>query len=349
MTKVLSPLSRRCLSARATQPGTTLNRSISKNRPADRAAEAGGSIVRADRLKWVRGASWLLIVASFLLLIRTLPFDQLSVALESWIGGLGMWGPVVLAAIYVVATVLFVPGTILTLAAGAIFGLTIGTATVSVGSTLGASAAFLIARYGAREKVAKMAQHNRHFAAIDRAIEEGGWKIVALLRLSPAIPFNVQNYLYGLTPVAFWPYAIASWLAMLPGTFLYIYIGHVTGAAITGDRERTAFEWGMLIVGLLATVVVTVYVTRLAKRKLNEQVDEDTAIAKESVAESTVSAPSQPTHNPAKTVGLAIAGVLMFSVALLANQNRDQIQRAIVSLFGPPAVEMKEQPSESTT
>ncbi|XZE53455.1 VTT domain-containing protein [Planctomycetaceae bacterium SH139] len=323
-----------------------MNRSISKNRSADKAAEAGGSIVRADRLKWVRGASWLLIVASFLLLIRTLPFDQLSVALKSWIGGLGMWGPVVLAAIYVVATVLFVPGTILTLAAGAIFGLTIGTATVSVGSTLGASAAFLIARYGAREKVAKMAQQNRHFAAIDRAIEEGGWKIVALLRLSPAIPFNVQNYLYGLTPVAFWPCAIASWLAMLPGTFLYVYIGHVTGAAIAGDRERSAFEWGMLIVGLLATVVVTVYVTRLAKRKLNEQVDEDTAIAKESTAESSVSAPSQPAHHPANTVGLAIAGVLMLSLALLANQNSDRIQQAIVSLFGPPAVEMKEQHRE---
>lgn len=328
------------------QPGKTLNDSPEKNQHAGGRTEVNGTVARADRLKWVRGASWLLILASFFLLIRTLPFDQLSVALNGWIAGLGMWGPVVLAVIYVVATILFVPGTILTLAAGAIFGLAIGTATVSVGSTLGASFAFLIARYGAREKVAKMAQHNRHFGAIDRAIEEGGWKIVALLRLSPAIPFNVQNYLYGLTPVAFWPYAIASWIAMLPGTFLYVYIGHVTGAAIAGERERSAFEWGMLMVGLLATVVVTVYVTRLAKRKLNEQVDEGVAIAREPGAESTAPESSQPARNPATTVGLAIVGVLLFSISLLANQNSNQIQQTIVSLFGPPAVEMKEQYSE---
>ncbi len=328
------------------QPGKTSNHSPVNNEHGGGRIEVQGSAVRNDQRKWVRGASWLLIVTSFFLLIRTLPFEQLSVALKSWIGGLGMWGPVVLVAIYVVATVLLVPGTILTLAAGAIFGLASGTATVSAGSTLGASAAFLIARYGAREKVAKMAQHNRHFGAIDRAIEEGGWKIVALLRLSPAIPFNVQNYLYGLTPVAFWPYVIASWIAMLPGTFLYVYIGHVTGAAIAGDRERSAFEWGMLIVGLLATISVTIYATRLAKRKLNEQVDEDAAIAKESGAENDAPESSQPTPKRAKTVGLAVVGVLMFSVALLANRNSDQIQQTIVSLFGPPAVEMKEQYSD---
>jgi len=328
----------------------TKNHSTETNGPAGDRTEVNGSDDRFDKLRWARWVSWLLIVAAAFILVRTLPFDQLSVAFKRWIGGLGMWGPVVLAAIYVVATVLFVPGTILTLAAGAIFGLAIGTATVSVGSTLGASAAFLIARYGAREKVATMAQHNRHFGAIDRAIEEGGWKIVALLRLSPALPFNLQNYLYGLTPVAFWPYAIASWIAMLPGTFLYVYIGHVTGTAIAGDRERSAFEWGMLIVGLLATVAVTVYVTRLANRKLNEQVDEQidehATIAKASDGASTDSKSSQPTHKPIKTVGLAIVGVLMFSISLMANQNRDRIQHAIVSLFGPPAVEMKEQHSE---
>lgn len=119
-----------------------------------------------------------------------------------------------------------------------------------------------------------MAQSNRHFAAIDQAIAEGGWKIVALLRLSPAIPFNLQNYLYGLTPVAFWPYVLASWIAMLPGTFMYVYLGHLAGSAIAGDRQRSPLQWALLVVGLLATVAVTVYVTRLAKRKLNEQVED---------------------------------------------------------------------------
>jgi len=320
-----------------------------KSMPVDRAPDANAVNRWSRWLKGIRFASILVIVASAILLMRALPVDQLSVFLKSWIGGLGMLGPVVLAAIYVVATVLFVPGTILTLAAGAIFGLGIGTATVSVGSTVGASLAFLVARYGARKKVAEMARHNRHFGAIDRAIDEGGWKIVALLRLSPAIPFNLQNYLYGLTPVGFWPYVVASWVAMLPGTFLYVYIGHVTGAAIAGDRERTPFEWAMLVVGLLATVAVTVYVTRLAKRKLNEEVDAESKLASESEGrggENVLADETSTDRRPIKTVVMAVSGVLLFSLSLFANQNSDRIQGAIVSLFGPPQVELKEQYGE---
>jgi uncharacterized membrane protein YdjX (TVP38/TMEM64 family) len=206
---------------------------------------------RATRwTRWIRGAALLLIVVALLLLMRSLPAAQASAAMKGWISGLGIGGPIVLALIYIVATVLFVPGTILTLAAGAIFGIAVGTVTVSIGSTLGASVAFLIARYVARDKVAEMAHGNRHFGAIDRAIDEGGWRIVGLLRLSPAIPFNLQNYLYGLTPVRFWPCVLTSWLAMLPGTFLYVYIGHVPDAAVGGQRERSPMEWAMLAVGL---------------------------------------------------------------------------------------------------
>jgi uncharacterized membrane protein YdjX (TVP38/TMEM64 family) len=93
------------------------------------------------------------------------------------------------------------------------------------------------------------------------------------LRLSPAIPFNVQNYLYGLTPIRFWPYAVTSWIAMLPGTFLFVYIGHISGAAVGDDRQRTRAEWAMLAIGLLATIAVTLYVTRLARRRLDNQID----------------------------------------------------------------------------
>lgn len=130
---------------------------------------------RATRwTRWIRGAAWLLIVVALLLLVRSLPTAQASSAMKGWISGLGIGGPIVLALIYIVATVLFVPGTILTPAAGAIFGLAVGTVTVSIGATLGASLAFLIARYVARDKVAEMAHGNRHFGAIDRAIDEGG-------------------------------------------------------------------------------------------------------------------------------------------------------------------------------
>ncbi len=289
----------------------------------------------------VRWLSTLVILGALLTIVRSLPVDQAMSAMKGWIAGLGFWGPIVLALLYIVATVLFFPGTILTLAAGGMFGLGVGTAAVSVGSTLGACLAFLIARYGARDKVAAMASGNRHFGAIDRAIGEGGWKIVGLLRLSPAIPFNVQNYMYGLTPVRFWPYAVSSWIAMLPGTFLYVYIGHVTGAAVGADRERTTFEWAMLAVGLLATAFVTVYVTRLANRKLKEQVQE----APEN-EQSAVSDPAPPNVRPAprarNTVILASAAMILVAAATYTCLNAGSIERKLASLFGPPQVELQE-------
>jgi len=287
----------------------------------------------------LRWASILLIAVSFIVIVRVLPFDKAATLLNDWISGLGVWGPVVLALMYIVATVLFVPGTILTLAAGAIFGLGTGFVVVSIGSTIGAALAFLIARYFAREKVAAMASRNRRFGAIDKAIEEGGWKIVALLRLSPAIPFNLQNYLYGLTAVRFWPYVLTSWVAMLPGTFLYVYLGHVTGAALGGDRERSPAEWAMLAVGLLATIAVTVYVTRLARNKLNEQMkntpDQEAEALEDKPAEN-----KQPSIG--STLALATVALLMLGAAGYVYANTDSISKSITGLFGPPAVEMKE-------
>lgn len=219
-------------------------------------------------LKWgALGAGVLVLIV----VIRALPLERAMQALTGWIAGLGWWGPFLYGVIYVGATVLLIPGAVITIAAGALFGLWRGTLLVSLASTTGAALAFLLARSLARERVAHLAQHRPTFHAIDQAIGEGGWKIVALLRLSPAIPFNVQNYLYGLTPIGFWPYVLASWLAMLPGTFLYVYIGHLTGVAVGGTRAYTPAKWGMLGVGLLATVVVTVYLTRLARQKLREQ------------------------------------------------------------------------------
>ncbi len=303
--------------------------------------ENGGSVTGPNRLMSViRWVLILCILAALLTIVHSLPLDQAMSAAKGWIASLGFWGPVVLVLLYIVATILFVPGTILTLAAGAMFGLGVGTAVVSVGSTIGASLAFLIARYGARDKVAEMAKRNRRFGAIDRAIAEGGWKIVGLLRLSPAIPFNLQNYLYGLTPVRFLPYAVTSWIAMLPGTFLFVYIGHVTGAAVGADRQRSTAEWAMLGVGFLATVVVTVYVTRLAGRKLNEQVDES------SMSEEAVEASQDPKSKSGPSVRgtmlLASVAVVLVSAATYVCLHAGQIERSLASLFGPPQVEMQE-------
>ncbi|MCB1021343.1 MAG: TVP38/TMEM64 family protein, partial [Acidobacteria bacterium] len=177
----------------------------------------------------IKLASVLLLAAALLLLVRSLPFDAMIAALQGWLAGLGVWGPVAFGLLYALWAVLFLPGAALTLAGGAVFGLFTGTITVLLGATLGAALSFLIARYFARERVEKLARSNAKFAAIDRAIAKGGWKIVAMLRLSPAMPFNVQTYLYGVPAWRVVSGVLTSTVLMLPGTFLYVYLGHLAG------------------------------------------------------------------------------------------------------------------------
>jgi len=197
-----------------------------------------------------------------------------------WVESLGVWGPVVFILGYAVATVAFVPGSLLTLAAGAIFGLVEGTIYTLIGATLGASAAFLVARYVARGAIERKIAGNARFAAIDRAVGREGFKIVALLRLSPIFPFNLLNYSLGLTKVGFLPYLVAS-IAMLPGTLLYVYYGKAAGslAALAGGAQaaKGTGSWVLLGVGLVATIVATTFVTRLAGRALRQEIDAPSA------------------------------------------------------------------------
>jgi len=199
-----------------------------------------------------------------------------------WVEGLGVWGPVVFILGYAVAAVAFIPGSLLTLAAGAIFGLAKGTVYTLIGATLGASAAFLVARYGARGAIEKRIAGNARFAAIDRAVGREGFKIVALLRLSPIFPFNLLNYSLGLTKVGFLPYLAAS-IAMLPGTLLYVYYGKAAGslAALAGGAKtaKGTGSWVLLGVGLAATILVTTYVTRLAGKALRQEIGDAPAPA----------------------------------------------------------------------
>lgn len=194
-------------------------------------------------------------------------------ALE-WIEGLGLVGAVVYIVLYILACVFLVPGTILSLGAGAIYGVVKGVLLTSIASTLGATAAFLVGRYLARDWVASRIAGNPRFEAIDRAVAKEGWKIVGLTRLSPVFPFNVLNYVYGLTPVSLRDYFFASWIGMLPGTFLYVYLGAAAGeiAALGGETERTPAQYALLALGLAATVAVTVLITRLARNALKQQV-----------------------------------------------------------------------------
>lgn len=222
--------------------------------------------------KFIKPALILLgILAVFLALEFTGAGDFLKDVVQK-IEGLGVWGPVIFAAIYIVAAVFLIPASALTLGAGLAFGLGLGFVYTSIASTLAAGVSFLIGRYLFRDKIEKKVADNDNFAAIDAAVAEEGWKTVALSRFSPVFPFTFLNYAYGLTKVGFWPYLIASWVAMMPGTFLYVYLGALGNQASEGGGGGTA-KTVFLIVGLIATIVVTILITRKAKQKLNEQLE----------------------------------------------------------------------------
>jgi uncharacterized membrane protein YdjX (TVP38/TMEM64 family) len=191
-----------------------------------------------------------------------------------WIRGLGALAPVVFIAIYIAACVAFVPGSILTIGGGVIFGVVRGSIYVSIAATLGATAAFLVGRYLARDWVSTRLEGNAKFKAIDEAVGKEGWKMVFLTRLSPVFPFNLLNYAYGLTGVTLRDYFFASWIGMLPATILYVYIGSLSSdlaRAAGGGARRTPLEWALTAVGFIATVAVVVYATRIGARALREK------------------------------------------------------------------------------
>lgn len=203
------------------------------------------------------------------------PQDLLRSALQ-WIESLGIIGGIAFIAIYIIATVAFLPGSILTLGAGVVFGVLLGAVYVFVGATLGAIAAFLVGRYLARGWISKKIEGNQKFAAIDKAVAKEGFKIVLLTRLSPVFPFNLLNYAFGITGVLLRDYALGS-VGMIPGTIMYVYIGSLAGdlARIGTESQPTnpTIQWAIRIIGFIATVAVTVYVTRIARKALAEKVD----------------------------------------------------------------------------
>jgi pyruvate/2-oxoglutarate dehydrogenase complex dihydrolipoamide dehydrogenase (E3) component/uncharacterized membrane protein YdjX (TVP38/TMEM64 family) len=201
-----------------------------------------------------------------------LPFRQWFAALEIYVERLGILGPIVVGLAYVVTTVLFIPGSALTIGAGSLFGLRTGFLVVLVGANLGALCAFWLSRTFLREKVARWAKANPKFNSLDRAIGRQGFKMIFLLRLSPAFPFTLLNYLLGLTAVSTAAYVAANLIGMLPGMFLYVYIGAAARDAITGSTAGSVsiFQQALKYVGLLATLAVVVIVTRIARRAIRE-------------------------------------------------------------------------------
>ena len=226
-----------------------------------------------DDIKWRRWLNWqtgVFVVA--LLLVGAgagdAPFASWFKHVHRLVVHMGWAGPAVFVLIYMVGTVLCVPGIVMSVAAGLLFGLW-GIPVVSLGGTIGATLAFIIARYLAREKLERMAAGNATFKAIDEAVSGHGGKLVALLRLSPMIPFNVSNYLYGLTDVQLAPYVLGTWIGTIPVICLEVYLGAAGKVGLSGHHHpRTRAEYVVFGVGLGATLAVTLAVTFIARRAL---------------------------------------------------------------------------------
>lgn len=186
-------------------------------------------------------------------------------ALE-WLAHLGAWAPVVFIALYVAACVALVPVAVLTIGAGAVFGVLWGSVLVFAGATLGAAAAFLVSRYVARGWVTKRFGHRPAFVVIDRAVAEEGWKIVFLTRLAPVFPFFILNYAYGLTRVRFIHYVVATFFGIMPGVTLFVFIGWTLRQA--GSQHSTRTDWLKYGFILVTAVIAIVYIGKVARRAL---------------------------------------------------------------------------------
>ena len=195
----------------------------------------------------------------------------------TWVDSLGAVGAIAFIIIYILATVAFFPGSILTLGAGVVFGVVLGSFYVFIGATIGATAAFLVGRYLARGWVVEKIQGNNKFQAIDEAVGKEGLKIVLLTRLSPIFPFTLLNYAYGVTGVSLKDYLIGC-AGMIPGTIMYVYIGSLAGSLATIGTSAPATNpvllWTIRLIGFIATVAVTLYVTKIARQALASVISE---------------------------------------------------------------------------
>ncbi|MTJ51215.1 TVP38/TMEM64 family protein [Anabaena sp. UHCC 0253] len=195
-----------------------------------------------------------------------------------WVESLGSWGVAAFIVIYNIATILFIPGALLTMSGGVLFGLVWGSIYVVIAATLGATGAFFIGRCLCRKAICRMIETHPQFQAIDKAVAKEGFKIVLLTRLSPILPFNLLNYAFGVTQVSVRDYILGSF-GIIPGTVMYVYLGSlVSDLAMLGkpnqfnSPETQIMQWLIRGVGLIATVALTIYLARLAKKALNTNV-----------------------------------------------------------------------------
>lgn len=243
--------------------------------------ELGSSVLKSLKILGLAGFAFLITAMPAIAASPTSPQDwNLQAVIQgvlSQIQQLGAIGVLAFIMLYAVAAVAFIPGSLLTLGAGFVYGVVQGSLYVFVGASLGAVLAFLVGRYLARDWVARKIQQNPKFRSIDEAVGREGFKIVLLTRLSPVFPFNLLNYAFGITGVALRDYALGC-VGMLPGTVLYVYLGSLAGNLATLGTEaqsaNPALQWAVRGIGFAATLAVTLYVTKIARKALSESVSD---------------------------------------------------------------------------
>lgn len=220
--------------------------------------------------QWLRPLLGLLLVAGMIgSIAAALRYGSDAHSLLALLQKPGPWGPVIVGTLYLPAAVLAIPGTLLTCAGGFLFGALPTAVAVSVGSTLGACAAFLVGRYVARDWVQRRLQGYPRLAAIDTALSEGGWQAVLLLRLSPLVPYTLLNYACGLSRLRFRDFAWASWVGMMPGTLMYAYLGSAArnlAEVASGRLPDSPWHTAAFYAGLIATAVAATLLARRARQ-----------------------------------------------------------------------------------
>ena len=213
---------------------------------------------------WIWAGAIVVVVMAFWFL----PVPKWIEMLRGFFAQAGWWGGILFVAVYVLATVLLIPASAMTLLAGGVYGFFAGLLITVLASNLGALCAFVLGRSLLRSRVEAWARDRPRFEKVREAIGKNGFKIVLLLRLSPLFPFTVLNYMLGVTSISLPRYVAANVVGMLPGTIVFVYVGVLSGDVAAGEPP-SALKLGSQIVGLAATIVVTFYITRLARRALN--------------------------------------------------------------------------------
>jgi uncharacterized membrane protein YdjX (TVP38/TMEM64 family) len=215
---------------------------------------------------WWKPVVLIIVIVILFIVMNLYGFGQDIEELQHWIQSQGFWGPIVFFIIYLGAVIATIPGTIFGVIAGGLFGSLVGVILISVSSTVGASICFLIARYFARDTVARWLSKNKTMKRLDELTENQGMMIVGLTRLIPLFPFTLLNYGFGLTKVSFKTYVFWSWLCMLPGTIIVV----VGTDALTQGLTQGRVPWELLGV-LFVTIFALALIVWYSRRRLNEK------------------------------------------------------------------------------